>query len=51
MVSMRQKKTIEEKMRKIREAKAQNMSDEEIERRTTELYNYLEAEGIIHRYE
>lgn len=38
-------------MRRIKEAKDSGMSEKEIERRTADLYNYLEREGLIDPYE
>lgn len=51
MVSSKQKSDIKQLMRRIKDAHDNGKSEAEINRRTTELYNYLEAEGIINRDE
>ena len=47
MVSKGEKKQIEEMMESINEAKKNDRSEKEIERRAQELYNYLEEIGAI----
>jgi len=38
-------------MRRIKDAKDNNMSKKVIEERTRELYRYLESQGLVDQYE
>lgn len=50
MVTTKQKRELKELMKNIKAAKENDMSEEEIKRRTKELYTYLQNEGLIDRF-
>jgi len=51
MVTQRQRDEIREHMRRIKNAKDEGKSREEIKRRTRKLHDYLEQEGITNPFD
>lgn len=47
MVTPKQERNIEKLMRRIKDAKDENMSKQEIKSRTNDLYSYLVNQGIV----
>lgn len=47
MVSKKQKDEIERLMRRIKDAKDEDMSEQEIKSRANELYAYLVKQGLV----
>lgn len=51
MVSDTQRKEIKKRMRRIKDAKKDGKPQEVIKKRTAELYQYLERQGMIDIYD
>jgi hypothetical protein len=50
MTTRKQEREIKRLMQNINEAKKDGRSEEVIEKRTQELYQYLESEGLVNKF-